>query len=698
MNTVSLGWSPLVPEAALFGLVALSAAVLAVGLLRQAPGLGWRVLAAVALLVALANPALVLEEREPLRDITVAVVDETASQDIGERRARTAAAIEAIRERLGDARDVELRVVRVGPGGGGGGGPVDGTRLFTALERAMADIPRRRFAGAFMLTDGQVHDLPEAARAFDLGGPLHVMLSGDRDEGDRRLSVVRAPTFGIVGQSARLTIRVDDPPGAGIRQARLTLRRDGADPGRTLLAPVGTDHTIDLIIDRGGPSVYELTVEDGPRELTRANNRTVVVVNGVRDRLRVLLVSGEPHPGERTWRNLLKADPSVDLVHFTILRPPEKQDGTPVRELSLIAFPIRELFEINLHDFDLVIFDRYQRRGVLPQLYLGNIASYVAAGGALLEAAGPNFASTRSLYRTPLASVLPAEPTGTVFEESFRARVTDAGRRHPVTASLPDAGGDAPSWGRWFRHIEAEPRSGTVIMDGARDRPLLVLDRVGEGRVAQLMSDHIWLWARGYEGGGPHAELLRRLSHWLMKEPELEEDSLRAELRGDQLTITRRSLEADERAVTVTFPSGRTADVVLEDVGQGRAVGTLPVDEAGLYSLNDGERTTLAAVGALNPREFSDVKTTPAHLVPFAAASGGGVAWFADGATPDIRLLAPGRAMFGAAAGGSRPWFGLQRNGDFTVTGVSELPLWPAVVILLLGLGGLLLAWRREGR
>ena len=282
------------PEAVLLGLVALSAVVLAVGLVRRAPGLGWRVLATVALLVALANPALVLEEREPLSDIAVAVVDETASQDIGERRARTAAAVDAIRERLGGARGVDLRVVRVGPGGGGG--PVDGSRLFTALERAMADVPRRRFAGAFMVTDGQVHDLPEAARTFDLGGPLHVMLSGDRDEGDRRLSVVRAPTFGIVGQSARLTIRVDDPPGAGVRQARLTLRRDGAEPGRTLLAPVGTDHTINLIIDRGGPSVYELTVEDGPRELTRANNRTVVVVNGVRDRLRVLLVSGEPHP------------------------------------------------------------------------------------------------------------------------------------------------------------------------------------------------------------------------------------------------------------------------------------------------------------------------------------------------------------------------------------------------------------------
>ena len=697
MNTVSLGWSPLLPLTLLVGLAGLAVAVLAVGLIRRAPGLGWRVLAAAALLVALGNPALVLEERVALSDIAVAIVDETASQGIGERQPRTEAALAALRERLGNAADVELRVVRVGPGGGGAG-PVDGSRLFTALERAMADVPRRRFAGAFMLTDGQVHDLPEAARTFDLGGPLHVLLSGERDEGDRRLSIVQEPSFGIVGQSARLTLRVDDPPGVGIRQARVTMRRDGEAESQTVLVPVGVDHAINLIVDRGGPSVYELMVEDGPRELTQANNRSVVVINGVRDRLRVLLVSGEPHPGERTWRNLLKADPSVDLVHFTILRPPEKQDGTPVRELSLIAFPIRELFEINLHEFDLVIFDRYQRRGVLPQLYLGNIASYVAAGGALLEAAGPTFATSRSLFRTPLASVLPAEPTGVVFEEGFRASVTDPGRRHPVTAALPDGGADQPAWGRWFRHVEAEPRSGTVVMAGARDRPLLVLDRVGDGRVAQLMSDHIWLWARGFEGGGPHAELLRRLSHWLMKEPELEEESLRGEVQADRLTITRSSLELDERAVTVTFPSGRTADVVLEERGQGRSAGSIVVDEAGLYTLSDGTRTALAAVGALNPREFSDVTTTDALLVPFATASGGGVAWLADGEPPEVRRLAPSRAMFGSAAGSSRPWFGLQRNRDFTVTGVSELPLWPAVVILILGLGGLLLAWRREGR
>ena len=278
----------------------------------------------------------------------------------------------------------------------------------------------------------------------------------------------------------------------------------------------------------------------------------------MRDRLRVLLVTGEPHPGERVWRNILKSDPSVDLVHFTILRPPEKQDGTPIRELSLIAFPIRELFDAKLDDFDLIIFDRYSRRGVIPEAYLENIARYVRNGGALLEAAGPNFGTPMSLSRTPLGAILPAEPTGDVYEEGFKPQVTALGRRHPVTADLPGAGprGGEPSWGRWFRQVDARAHRGVTVMTGDRGEPLLVLDRVGKGRVAQLLSDEMWLWARGFEGGGPQAELLRRLAYWLMKEPDLEENDLRAAVDGDRLVVTRQSLEPDDRPVTVTAPDG----------------------------------------------------------------------------------------------------------------------------------------------
>ncbi len=151
----------------------------------------------------------------------------------------------------------------------------------------------------------------------------------------------------------------------------------------------------------------------------------------MRDKLRVLLVSGEPHAGERTWRNLLKSDASVDLVHFTILRPPEKQDGTPINELSLIAFPTRELFQQKIGEFQLIIFDRYARQGVLPIIYFDNITRYVRDGGAVLVAAGPDYASQTSLWRTPLDAILPAEP--------------DRQRHRPGVPAEPDRAWPAPS-------------------------------------------------------------------------------------------------------------------------------------------------------------------------------------------------------------------------------------------------------------
>ena len=255
----------------------------------------------------------------------------------------------------------------------------------------------------------------------------------------------------------------------------------------------------------------------------------------MRDRLRVLLVSGEPHAGERVWRNILKSDPSVDLVHFTILRPPEKQDGTPIRELSLIAFPIRELFDVKLDEFDLIIFDRYSQRGIIPQAYIDNVVRYVRKGGALLEAAGPTFGTPMSLFRTPLGEILPTEPTGNVLRGGLqaaadRARPPPSG--HRGSARRRQAGRGAELGTLVPPGRGAASSAAATVMSGEHGGPLLVLDRVGKGRVAQLLSDQMWLWARGFEGGGPQAELLRRLAYWLMKEPDLEENDLRAVDRG----------------------------------------------------------------------------------------------------------------------------------------------------------------------
>jgi len=705
MNNLLIVWDPLLPETALYAMTGIAVAVLLAGAIfprpgRPAPGTVWRGLAFAGVLAALANPTAVLEDREALSDIAVAVVDRSPSQEIGERRTRTDEALAELREWADTQDDLELRVVET---------PSaedthlrDGTHLFTALDRTLTDVPRERFAGAVMITDGRIHDIPPPGQTPDIDAPLHAIVTGERDAGDRRLTIVQNPGFGIVGDEVRLVLRIDEPASVRARQAQVTIRRDGEIRGRTILVPVGVDHAIDMVVDRGGPSVFELSVGEGQQELTLANNQAVVTINGIRDRLRVLLVSGAPHPGERTWRNLLKADPSVDLVHFTILRPPEKQDGTPVRELSLIAFPYRELFEVKLNEFDLIIFDRYRRMGVLPSVYLRNIVNYVESGGALLEAAGPEITPATSLYRTALASILPGEPSGDVFDAPYTADVNTTGRRHPVTAYLPGLPrnpDDEPSWGRWFRQIGARQKSGTVVMDGLDGRPLLILDRVGEGRVGQFLSDHIWLWARGFEGGGPHNELLRRLAHWLMKEPELEEDRLIAHVRGDTIEVTRHSLKPDLAPVFVTGPTGEERQLVLEEQGDGRATGQIEVNEPGIYRFDDGTRTTVAGVGTINPVEFTDVSASDLELRPVASATGGGINWMSETGLPDYRRNREGRAMADSGTGGaSARWLAFRRNDASAVIGIRQVPFLPALVLLLAIGFGLVAAWRREGR
>jgi hypothetical protein len=691
MNALTIQWAPLLPLYLIGGLAVIAVVLLAVALWRRAAGVWWRAGAFAVLLAALANPSIIEEQRDPLSDVVFVVADESTSQEIEQRGSQTEQAVAHLLAQIGALEATEVRLIRAGDIKGAL--DVEGTRLFTPLRQALAKVPRQRVSAVIVVSDGQIHDLPESLESLGIDAPVHLLLTGRPDEGDRRLTIVQAPSFGIVGDQLTLTLRVDDlPPGPGGGSARVVLRQDGI-ARQGIDARVGVDEQMTFEIDRRGPSVLEIEVARGPEELTLANNRAAVVVNGVRDRLRVLLVSGEPHAGERAWRNILKSDPSVDLVHFTILRPPEKQDGTPIRELSLIAFPTRELFEVKLEEFDLIIFDRYRRRGVLPSIYLENVANYVERGGALLEANGPTFATPLSLYRTPLGRVLPAEPTGQIFETGFHPQVTDLGSRHPVTASLDGSGEDDgnPTWGRWFRQIEGEINRGNILMQGVGQSPLLVLDRFGEGRVAQIMSDHMWLWSRGFEGGGPQAELLRRISHWLMKEPDLEEEDLRAQVRGGQLQITRRSLSVEQPEVTITLPSGATEQLRLTPDGPGRATAALTAEENGLYRISDGALTTLAAAGPLNPLELRDPRSTGALAEPLVEESGGTVRRLAENDLPALRKVAADRDRFG------RDWIGLKRGEGYVVTGVLQIPVLPALLVLCLSLAAAVLAWQREG-
>jgi len=693
----SIEFSPFLPESILLGVGALVVLAVLGHLIRRQRGALLRLIAAAFLLLALANPMLKQEEREPLRNIAVVVVDESSSQKIAGRPERTAAIRQSLSERLGEIPNLDIRFVRAGPGGDA---RREETRLFDALNRGMADVPAERLAGMFMITDGQVHDVPSHAAEVNFGAPLHALLTGIQGEFDRHIKILTAPRYGLVGSTQTAEIKVVQTGADNQSQtATLTVRREGEAP-ETLRVGIGEQVRLPFRFTRAGPTYMEVALDPVEGELTEANNRIVLKAEGVRENLRVLLVSGEPHAGERTWRNLLRSDASVDLVHFTILRPPEKQDGTPINQLSLIAFPTRELFSEKLDEFDLIIFDRYQRRGVLPLIYLDNVSRYVREGGAVLIAAGPDFASPLSLYRTPLSRIVPARPTGRVIERPFKARISEKGKRHPVTSDLPglkDSG--ESSWGRWFRAIDVAAQEGDVLMTGPEEKPLLVLSRQGEGRVGMLLSDHAWLWARGYEGGGPYADILRRISHWLMKEPDLEEESLDVSVGRQTLTITRRSMADAIGPVEIEGPDGDKRTVTLEQADEGRWQSKLTAETPGLYRVTSGELSAVAHVGAINSRELTEVTATQEPLNPVLKETAGGAFWLGAGNPEAAAARLPRISMMGQSVKmHGDDWAGLRDRQAYMVTGVKYTPLYAGPLALALLLGLLALTWYRESR
>lgn len=691
-SATQLRFDPLLPWWVIAGLCALAVLIAGFALWRGLRGWAWRGLAGLAAALALAGPAWEIGTRTGLSDIVILIDDRSASQGLPDRSAQADEAVEAMTRQIAALPGTELRRVTVGDSD-------DGTLLATEMARAIAAEPEARLAGVIAVTDGRLHDpamVPATAPA-----PVHVLLTGRPQDWDRRLVVEEAPAFGLIDQQVTIRLRIEDqgavPPVAQTGSVNLRLSVDGEDE-QVMAVPVGPSITIPLTLDHAGQNVVQIGFDaPGGDELTDRNNSAVITINGVRDRLRVLLVSGEPHAGERTWRNLLKSDAAVDLIHFTILRPPDKSDGVPVFELSLIAFPTQELFMERIDDFDLIIFDRYSVRGILPPDYYANIARYVENGGAILVSAGPEMAGVESLYLSPLGRILPARPTGQVLEEPYLPRLTDEGRRHPVTAGLPGGEGDDPSWGRWLRMATVAPDAGAqVAMTGIDDQPLLILDRVGEGRVALLTSDQVWLWGRGFEGGGPQLELLRRIAHWSMKEPELEEEALLADVSGDMtVRLTRRTMADSAGPLILTRPDGQTEEIPLTATGPGRFAADWTAPEPGLYRLQDGDLRRVLALGPAAPREFEQTVASADALGPLLGATGGGVVTLSDGA-PDLRTVAPGRNAHGSAALGD--WIAITPRDAASVTGLERRPLMPAWAWLGLVAGLILTGWLREGR
>jgi len=378
------------------------------------------------------------------------------------------------------------------------------------------------------------------------------------------------------------------------------------------------------------------------------------------------------------------------------LRPPEKIDGTPVRELALIAFPTAELFGQKINEFDLILFDRYSNMGLLPPIYFDNIVNYVRRGGAFAIVAGPNFSRGDGLFYTPIGRLSPARPTGQVVEAPFRPGLSEIGGRHPVTRALPGAAQKPPAWSEWFRQEQSEVLRGAAVLQGANDAPLLVLSREGKGRVALLLSDQLWLWARGFEGGGPYEELMRRMAHWLMKEPDLEEEVLRGRMAGGDLLVERQTLAAQTGPIHVVAPSGKESDLALEQAEPGLFRGRIAKPELGLYRLGQGELSALVPVGPDNPLEYRELVSTTEKLKPLAEATGGSARRIGAGAEsvklPRLASLGDSPSYAGA------DFIAIRRAGASVARGLSLTPLAVGLAGLIVLLGAMVGAWAWEGR
>lgn len=676
---------PLISFGVLFGIAILWIILLAFSLYKGQKGVWWRCLAAGLFLLALLNPQSVEEKKAAKNSVGIILVDDSGSQALADRVQQTEQAIKRILDQ--QQQQIDIKVIRLSELGEQYRGS---TMIGTALQQILRDITTTNLAGVVIISDGQIHDA-NLFQQLRLSVPVHLLLTGSSKEKDRRLKILEAPVFSLVGQQITLTVQLDEVPLTTNEPVNLHIRQQDKLLPNIMIKP-GVEQKLTLTIDQVGQNIIELWVDPVDGELTALNNRTALAINGIRDRLRVLLVSGEPYPGERVWRNLLKSDPAVDLIHFTILRPPEVRDTTPENELSLIPFPVDELFVRRLKDFDLIIFDRYYRQGLLPRTYFDNIVKYVEEGGAFFETSGPQYATQMGLYTSPLAKLLPGKPTGVLIERGFLPNISELGRRHPITSGLQQPTEEKPSWGRWFRQVEVQVAEGDVLMTGAQSKPLLVVRRVGKGRVAQLLSDHIWLWSRGFEGGGPQAELLRRLAHWLMKEPQLEEESLTGKIVDGNIEITRRSLKNTPITLQVTDPVGDKTQHLITPNSDGLSFIRLPADLPGIYRLQDSQFTVLVANGLSEAKEFSDVISTSTIVKPLVDQNKGTIIRLSDYPNFNWQIIPKNRDA------GGRNWFGLYAQDNFQVIGINQTDLLSPYILVVLGIIATFMAWYREGR
>ena len=670
---LTLSFDPYIPWIVMAIFAAAFASLLVLSSMKKPKNLWPRLLAVSVLFLVLANPVILHSDKDQKPTTVLLVVDQSASQAIGEREKRANQIAENLKEAAKKLPFTNLQILEIPQSSE----DRNETKIFSAIKNAFSNIPESQRAGVIVLSDGQIHDAPAPEHFEDSYGPVNLFISGDRDEYDRHIALEKIPSYAITGQETTLTLSIRESRSTGATSTLLSLTlADGKT--KTLSAPLNESFDITLTTQNAGDNIFQLSIPTEENEITALNNKTAVNIQGVRDRMRVLLVSGKPNIGSRTWRDLLTSDPSIELIHFTILRDPKKIDTTPQNELSLIPFPFRELFEEKLYDFDLIILDQYEIKNILRDYFFANIARYVREGGALMEVSGPAYASSKSIAMTSLIDVLPATPTGQIIQDKTEIKLTKTGKHHPVTEFMKDM-----SVAPWFRQIDVHVKNGIVLLENQNQKPLLILDRTGNGRVAQITSDQIWLWAKGFNGGGPYHDFLKRTIHWLMKEPSLDEEKLSLKNTGNQIHISKYNPENKEHLeITVQEPDGAEHTLSIPKGEDDRFSHLYPANAHGLYEFKVDGQSYFSFVGDMNAAEFSETIATKDKLKPIVKNTGGKTLWFSN------------------APSGERLWnsINLRERKYYTRTNLRQqelIPDWLELILVVCIFG---FAWHREGK
>lgn len=654
-------FNPLVGVAALAVLVAVSLAVVGLGIFMRARASGLRFLGLALVVGLLAGPEYVRETLRPLPDIVAVAVDQSQSMQIDGRAAMAAAALQNLLKQAQALPNLVVRQVVVPPAEAGG------TALFAALAPALADIPKAQLAGVVAISDGEVADVPAH---MPPAAPMTALLTAKGEQTDRELRLLSAPQYGLVGKNVSMKLEVFDH---GVRDpqapAAVTVSEDGQIIWRGY-AKAGEEFAVDVPVRHAGEAVVTAQVQALAGEVSAVNDQVAFALNGITKKLDVLLISGNPNQSERSWRLLLKSDPAVELVHFTILRNPQESLDAPPEDVALVPFPVEQLFNTDIDKFNLIILDEFDSAGLLPPQYLQNIADYVKRGGALLVQAGPEFEGPNSLANSALSQVLPVTPTppGTVTQ-NFQPVVTILGARHPVTAPFAHE-----ALAPWERLEAATANTGDVLMTGGDESwPLLVLAAAQSGRVGMLLSDQFWLWTRGGAHDGPALPLLRRVVHWLLREPALEPEFLAANIQHGRLSLTRQSLSDQPPGdVSVTGPDGALHSVALHRAAPGVYTGDVNAPEPGVWRASQGALTAYAINPLDNAVEYQNLAASAQPLHNVAR-----IIWLGNGDKPDLAAM-------------------IQRRHAQQITGTRDEPLLPPVPAMILVLALLAGAWWRE--